>query len=173
MTGKTSLWLVRHGVTDWNVDGRLAGWSDIPLNAFGERQALALREDLKLRTFSAVWSSDLTRSLDTARLSWGEPRVDARLREIDFGRFEGLHWSKLPAEAQNDLLGFEGFHAPDGESVAQLRGRVSAFLETLPDGDNLIFTHGGVIRLLLRDRCEDRYVRHGEMIGPLRRGGGG
>lgn len=167
MTSEVRLWLVRHGITDWNVQGRLTGWSDIPLNAFGERQASALRGDLQLRTFSAVWSSDLARSLDTARLAWGEPRIDRRLREIDFGQFEGLHWSQLPSTAQESLLGFEGFYAPGGESVAEFRGRVSAFLETLPDGDNLIFTHGGVIRLLLRDHGEDRHVGHGEVIGPM------
>lgn len=161
------LWLVRHGATDWSDAGRLNGWKDVPLNDRGRLQAKSLVERLDGRDFAGVWSSDLVRAMETARLAVGEPVPDPRLRELDFGRLEGRRWEEIPTEIQQALADFEGFGAPDGESVAELRSRVLRFVEALPGGEHLVFTHGGVIRLLLRESGVDRQVLPGQLVRML------
>jgi probable phosphoglycerate mutase len=105
-----------------------------------------------------VWSSDLRRAVETARLVAGEPAIDARLRELDFGDLEGLKWDECARSQRDALRRFEGFIAPGGESVEQLRKRVHAFLTEIQMGIHLLVTHGGVIRLLMRERGDARTV---------------
>lgn len=162
------LWLVRHGATDWSDAGRLNGWSDVPLNDRGRVQARLLRRQLARRELTGVWSSDLTRATETAQLAVGEPVPDPRLRELDFGSLEGRRWEECPAEGREALVAFDGFGAPQGESVGELRSRVLEFVEALHDGEHLVFTHGGVIRLLLREEGQDRQVLPGELVRVLR-----
>lgn len=161
------LWLVRHGSTDWSDAGRLNGWTDIPLNDRGKRQATSLRARLAGMAFAGVWSSDLVRAMETARLAAGGAVPDPRLRELDFGALEGKRWADIPEAAQRALLAFDGFEAPGGESVADLAVRIHRFVEGLLDGDHLVFTHGGVIRLLLRRAADDRRVAPGELVHPV------
>jgi probable phosphoglycerate mutase len=160
------VWLVRHGETPWNALGRLTGWSDVPLSARGEAQALALAPFLAAERFDGVVSSDLSRAVQTARLAYGEPgRRLAALRELDFGTLEGLRWDELAEPYRAALLAFEGFEAPGGESTAGLRSRVYGFLEGLPPGRHLAFTHGGVLRLVLRDFGQDRFLPPCAVVG--------
>jgi probable phosphoglycerate mutase len=158
------LWLVRHGATDWSDAGRLNGWSDVPLNDRGRVQARLLRRHLAQREFTGVWSSDLVRAAHTARLALGEPVLEPRLRELDFGHLEGKRWEELPAAVRGALLEFEGFEAPGGESTTALRQRVVGFLRGLPGGEQVLFTHGGVIRVLLREAGRDARVAPGELL---------
>ena len=79
------LWLVRHGETTFSASKRVAGWSDPPLTDNGRRQAEALRAVIDGAEFAGVWSSDLQRAVESARLAWGEATPDARLRECNFG----------------------------------------------------------------------------------------
>ncbi|MFN3265450.1 MAG: histidine phosphatase family protein [Deinococcales bacterium] len=143
--------LVRHGVTEWNLEGRWQGWSDTPLSKLGSEQAWCLRERLESMEFNQVHSSDLTRALDTARTAGFEPQTDARLRELNFGVFEGstnaenaVHpdfaaWIQDPVNR----------NAPMGESYASLRARAMHWLESLPQsGQVLAFSHGGLIQVL-------------------------
>ncbi|MCG5053864.1 MAG: histidine phosphatase family protein [Myxococcales bacterium] len=155
------LWLVRHGQTTRNRDGALAGWDDVELTADGEAQARALAPRLREVSFDQVWSSDLTRAVRTAQLAYGDPSRDRRLREIDFGSLEGQLWQTLDAEYKEALLRFEGFEAPGGESIVQLQERVESFLATLPPGRHLLFTHGGVIRLLCHRLGQAEFVQPG------------
>ena len=155
--------LVRHGATAWSERGRLTGWTDIPLNSRGRDQARQLRRRLG-GPFDSVWSSDLRRAAETARLSVGEARFDRRLRELDFGSIEGAAWASLPEAIRTDLLGFDGFRAPGGESVAELRSRVLGFVDGLGSGTHLLVTHGGVIRTLLRWGGRDVMVRPGDVL---------
>lgn len=141
---------VRHGQTDWNVDHRLLGWTDLLLNSEGERQARLLGEATEIARYVSVWSSDLRRATDTARLAGWDATPDVRLREIDFGKFEGLTWGELDDDVRADLAAFEGFVAPGGESVAAFAERVSGFLDGLATGSHMVVTHGGVIRAVLR-----------------------
>lgn len=160
----TLLWLVRHAATDWSDEGRLNGWTDVPLNHRGRLQARSLAERLDGRRFAGIWSSDLTRAVETARIAVGEPVLDPRLRELDFGALEGRRWEEIPDEARGALAAFEGFDAPEGESLAGLGSRVLRFLQALPDGKHLVFTHGGVLRLCLRETGADRQVLPGEIV---------
>ena len=139
------LWLVRHGTTEWNASGKIQGHADIPLNALGEEQARAVGQKLSEIPFDAVWSSDLGRARRTAQLAgFLRAQPDARIRELVFGGCEGLTWDELDGLTRDDLMAYEGFHAPSGESTAQLTARVTEFVNELPDGRHLLFTHGRV-----------------------------
>jgi 2,3-bisphosphoglycerate-dependent phosphoglycerate mutase len=162
--GHRELWLVRHGETPASKGRTLAGWADVPLTEHGEDEASALRPLLAGERFDGVWSSDLRRAVRTARLAWGEPRQDARLREMSFGSLEGQLWETLDPRAQEALARFEGFAAPGGETFEDLRARVLSFLDGLPCGRHLVFTHGGVVRLLSREVGEDRFVPTGTLL---------
>ncbi|HMQ26243.1 MAG TPA: histidine phosphatase family protein [Acidimicrobiales bacterium] len=152
------LWLVRHGRTAWSDEGRYAGWTDLALTAEGEAQARDLARLLPAGPDVSAWSSDLLRCTATARLAGLEPVTDPRLRELSFGALEGATWDELTPQQQADVVAFDPFVAPGGESVAELRTRVRQFLDELAPGRHIVFTHGGVVRMLLRDTGADRWV---------------
>jgi probable phosphoglycerate mutase len=158
------LWLVRHGATDWSDAGRLTGWTDVPLNEEGRLQARLLGATMAGREFAGIWSSDLERAVETARVAVGGAIADNRLRELNFGQLEGLTWEQCSPESQEELLAFDRFSAPGGESVEALRERVLDFLAQLSPGDYLVFTHGGVVRLLLREVGHDALVAPGGLV---------
>ncbi len=155
------LWVVRHGESTWNADGRYQGQADVPLSLAGVLQASSLAERLTGQRFSAVYSSDLQRASRTAeivteRLS-GEPEVqiEAGLREIDVGELSGLvlpeirrRYPDYLAELQRDPW---TARRPGGESMADLYARASATLSELAARHRgecaMVFTHGGVVRV--------------------------
>lgn len=158
------VWLVRHGETDWNAAGRLQGWSDVSLNSVGRAQAIELRSELSGVPFDCVWSSDLTRAIETATLSSGIPVQDCRLREMHFGDLEGHTWSGLDLDLRATLVDFDRFAAPNGESAAGFTRRVVSFLDDLSSGRHLVFTHGGVIRAASRRTGAETFPGHGEVV---------
>jgi len=158
------LWLVRHGETTCSRDGILAGWNDVPLTEKGEAQAEAVRPVLDGSPFAGVWSSDLRRAIRTALLAWGQPVADPRLREINFGELEGTRWETLEVVHKKALIDFDAFNPPGGETLEQLRERVAGFLSELRPGRHLLFTHGGVIRLLTREVGHDGFVPTGTVV---------
>jgi probable phosphoglycerate mutase len=158
------LWLVRHGQTPASFARRLAGWEDVPLTAVGEEQAAALRPLLEGERFDGVWSSDLRRARRTAQLAWGEARPDPRLREMSFGRLEGASYPTLEPRWQEGLARFEDFAPPGGETFAEMRARVLSFVTDLPPGRHLVFTHGGVVRMLAREAGLDSFVPTGTLL---------
>ena len=158
------LWLVRHGETPASRDGILAGWADVPLTSRGVEQAEAVRPVLAGERFDSVWCSDLQRAVDTARLAYGRARREPRLREINFGALEGHAWAALDPAVRRSFAEFNGFHPAGGETLEQVRARVHAFLAGLPNGRHLIFTHGGVIRLLTRQCGHDTFVPTGTVV---------
>jgi broad specificity phosphatase PhoE len=150
------LWLVRHGETVWNRERRIQGHSDVPLSDLGVAQAERLAARLAGRCFDAVYASDLQRAFQTAQVALPdqELRLDARLREINLGRFEGKVWADIPAEEQPLLLqwyrGPFDARVPEGESNDDLYARVQAWLADLPKAGRVIaFTHGGTIGSIL------------------------
>jgi 2,3-bisphosphoglycerate-dependent phosphoglycerate mutase len=163
-SGHRELWLVRHGETPASRGHTLAGWTDVPLTERGEEEAGALRPLLADERFLGVWSSDLVRAVTTARLAWGEPSRERRLREIHFGSLEGKHWPDLDPRYLDGLQRFEGFAAPEGESLEEFRSRVLSFVDELPTGRHLLFTHGGVVRLLSREVGHDQFVSTGSLV---------
>ncbi len=137
---------VRHGQTDWNVEDRIQGHSDIPLNECGRSQAKELAEELKDCHFDLVYSSDLSRAHETARIIVEgrglSVQTDQRLRERDCGVWEG-RFSKEYFEAS-----FE--EQQKTEQNPSLLARMYEFLGELPeDKQILIAAHGGIIRCLL------------------------
>src|SRR3982751_2687844 len=98
----TTLHLVRHGETNWNRDGRIQGWSDVPLSDVGREQARELAADLAERPIGAIYSSDLRRAFETAEplaQRRGLPiRSSPALRERNFGANEGRTSAEVAAE---------------------------------------------------------------------------
>jgi len=123
------LWLVRHGESTFNAEGRFAGWSDPPLTPAGEAMARALLPRLADIPFDGIWRSDRIRAKETARLA-GFSRVpaDARLREIHFGDLEGKTFLETGEEWRARLRSFADFAAPGGESTVDVQRRAEAFL---------------------------------------------
>ena len=158
------IWLVRHGETASSRARRLAGWADIPLTEEGERQARAVRPLLDGQVFDSAWSSDLQRTISTALLAFGAARPDRRLREIDFGSLEGVPYAEMPEPLRQALDRFEGFVAPNGESLDDVRRRAFEWADELPIGRHLAFTHGGVIRTFGRSVGADQFVPTGSVL---------
>jgi len=132
--------LVRHGVTDWNREGRYQGQSDTPLNEEGVEQARRLIDVLKPEGVSQVVSSDLMRASETARilaegLQLESPSYDARLREIDLGRWEGRLAIEIAREEPQAwaarMRDPVNVAAPEGETTLQVAQRVWACLDEL------------------------------------------
>lgn len=125
---------------------------------------LPRRAEVARVPFTRLWSSDLRRCIETAQIVAGEPTLDRRLRELDFGEIEGLRFDDLDAATQKGLMAFDGFAAPGGESVPAFRDRIGEFFDELPEGRHLVVTHGGVIRLLLRQLGHDFRVPPGGLV---------
>jgi len=151
---------VRHGETLWNREGKLLGWTDLPLTPEGEAQARALKG---LLPPLPAFSSDLVRALRTAELAGFRPEATRALREIYFGALEGALWEALEPAYKEALLRFQGFHPPGGESLEHFQERVFRFLEGLK-APALLFTHGGVVRAALRALGADGLVPPGSVL---------
>jgi 2,3-bisphosphoglycerate-dependent phosphoglycerate mutase len=150
------LWLIRHGETVWNREGRTQGHSHNPLSTLGVFQAKGLAERLKGVRFDRVYSSDLLRAAATARLAVPKAKtsLDARLREVSGGGLEGRLRTDFTAAEQNAYeLAYRDLRAkrhPQGESFEELVARVLSWLEDLPQSGRVVaFCHGGTIRALL------------------------
>ena len=152
------LWLVRHGESVANSQGKISGWHDVELSPRGRAMAEALRPLLAPETFDSFVASDLIRAQETARLAYGEPAVDRRIKELDFGDLEGKRWDDLTESTRNEILAFSEDCAPGGESISVFERRIFDYLEGLTPGRHLLFVHGGVIRLVLRQMGYDRFV---------------
>ncbi|TMD66750.1 MAG: alpha-ribazole phosphatase [Chloroflexi bacterium] len=159
------LWLVRHGLTEWNTQQRFCGHSDIPLSARGRVQARWLARRLREEAITLIYTSDLARARETAEIiaslsTQAVPlKVSTAWREIDFGAWEGLTYAEI-AEQFKDQLGFftdpEQCSPPGGESLAHMLQRVMAELAAIArsddrsiEGDVVIVSHGGPLRVLL------------------------
>src|SRR5260221_5401538 len=129
--GHRELGLVRHGEPPASRDYTLAGWLDVPLTERGEQEAAALRPVLAPEAFAAVWSSDLLRAMTTARLAWGEPRPDRRLREIHFGELEGRYWPDLDPSYRLALERVAGFTPPGREAPEAVHAPIFSFVDEL------------------------------------------
>lgn len=160
------LYVIRHGETEWNRLGRLQGQTDTPLNDTGRAQAgeagrrLAKVVDAGRLPHLHFAASPLRRASETMTLLRAELGLlpadafarDARLRELCFGRWEGLTWAQVrtdhPGDAAARSRNIWDFAPPEGESYAQLGERLDAWLGERT-GDTAFVTHGGVIRALM------------------------
>jgi alpha-ribazole phosphatase len=157
----TRLLLVRHGLTDWNAAQRFQGQHDVPLNDIGRHQAAALAERLAGEPLQAIFASDLQRARATAAAIVDRHpcpiTIEARLREISFGAWEGLTYAEIAAGHPEVLAAWEKNilenAPPGGETLNQLAGRVQAVLDELllaQDGETiLLVAHGGPLQVLI------------------------
>jgi broad specificity phosphatase PhoE len=154
----TTLLLVRHGETDWNRELRFQGHADPPLNDRGRRQAHDLAAQLRSEPIAAVYSSDLRRAHETARIVATTLGVDVTavsgLREIDVGSWSGLTRDEIAEQFPEGFARWiDGAQGHDGESRDQLHARVVAVAERIaaahPGQQILLVTHGGALRALL------------------------
>jgi len=162
-----TIYYIRHGETQWNADGRLQGTKDVPLNDLGRRQAAAagrilaglLARDGRSAASLAFVASPLGRARATMelvrgalKLPPGEYAIDARLREIAYGQWEG---STLPEMQAKDPVFFArrqadkwSVAAPGGESYAAVQARVTDWYEQVTV-DTVAVAHGGTARALM------------------------
>ena len=124
------LYVARHGQTDWNVENKVCGSTNRPLTEQGKEQAKALAEKMKDKDIDVIIASPMLRSMQTAgavSIATGIPVImDERLREHDYGEFEGFDRSRDEYWQQKYLFATK---FPKGESVLQLAHRVYSLLE--------------------------------------------
>jgi broad specificity phosphatase PhoE len=148
----TTIFIARHGQTDWNAEHRWQGHADPPLNERGRSEAQALAASLALRGIEAIYSSDLARARETAEIvgaRLGLPVVlDARLREVDVGEWSGLTTPEIeqlyPGAMGRRREGMTGWTA--GEEMEAMARRVMEALLAIVEGVALVVTHGGPLR---------------------------
>jgi len=159
----TRIIAIRHGETAWNVDTRIQGQLDIPLNDTGRWQAERLARALAAReAIDVVYTSDLLRAWETARPvaeATGAPlHTDEGLRERGFGSFQGKTFTEIeaamPEEARRWRQRDPFWAPPGGESLTAMRRRVIETLHALASrhvGEQIVMVaHGGVMDVLYR-----------------------
>ncbi|MDB5896037.1 MAG: histidine phosphatase family protein [Rhodoferax sp.] len=158
----TRLIAIRHGETAWNVDTRIQGHLDIPLNDVGRWQADRAAEALAGEPIAAVYASDLSRAFETAsavgRVAGIAVTPEPGLRERHFGIFQGRTFAEIEAESPDQAMRWRkrdpDFTAEGGESLNTFRDRVVATVSRLaarhPDELVVLVAHGGVMDVLYR-----------------------
>lgn len=154
---RSFIFLVRHGVTQWSVENRRLGSSDIPLNDLGRQQAGEITKCLGSVPIQAVFSSNLIRSRETAasivQPHGLETRIDERLRERDHGRFEGtIRVSKDGADVTSQLSKRD-LEENGVEAIEDVWNRVSEAYNDIrheaTQGSVIVVSHYGPIRMML------------------------
>ena len=150
----TEIWLVRHGQTNGNLHNIVQGQLDIPLNETGEAQARTLADQLADVTFAAIYSSDLSRAMQTASIIASKKGLtvvpDPRLREIRQGIWEGLHFEQVLQIYQPDFSPNPFYittpRAEGAESIAEVVTRMvdaaNEYHARHPGERVLMSTHG-------------------------------
>jgi probable phosphoglycerate mutase len=158
----TRILAIRHGETAWNVDTRIQGHLDIPLNDTGHWQAERLGQSLVAEDITAIYASDLSRAHETAlyvsRASGVPVVAELGLRERGFGDFEGRTFAEievaLPEQAERWRKRDPAFSPSGGESLLQVQERVLATVDRLakqhPGQLIVMVAHGGVMDVLYR-----------------------
>ncbi len=160
----TSLYLVRHGETDWNAQRRIQGSTDIPLNSTGRGQAQTTGRLLSRREWDGIYSSPLVRAFETARIiatevGLAEPGTVDAIVERNYGEAEGLNWEQVEQQFPGETP------VPGRETHPEVATRVIPALVSLaksgPGSALIVVTHGGVIRSVLN--AVDPDVAHGSI----------
>jgi broad specificity phosphatase PhoE len=154
----TTIFLARHGESDWNVEKRFQGHTDRPLTERGRDQAHALADLVAVEKIDAVYTSPLSRARETAEIVAAraglEPVALPELREVDTGSWSGLSRADVKARFPEGFARWRsgGSGWEDGETYEQMAERVIGALRTIaeghPDGRVLVISHGGPIRAI-------------------------
>ena len=162
MQEPTRIVAIRHGETTWNVDTRIQGQLDIPLNANGRWQAERLAQALADESLQAIYASDLTRAWETAQYVGQAQGLtvikEPGLRERVFGDFEGKTFAEIEVLLPEQSLRWRqrdpDFSPVGGESLVALRARVIEAVQRLaalhPGEQIALVGHGGVMDVLYR-----------------------
>ena len=157
----TRMFLVRHGATSLTTEDRFAGSTDVPLSEEGRRQAASLAERLMAQSIEAIYASPLERALETARILAAphglRPVVEPALREIDYGRWEGLTRDEVQAAFAPEYAIWEEDPftvAPTGgESGVNVLNRALPFMRQIVELHRhrsvVVVAHKGTLRLLI------------------------
>ena len=154
----TTFFLIRHAQSVSNSDGRIQGWLDSPLDDLGRRQVQALAERFRAVSLDAIYTSPLSRAVDTACALAEVSRLDVtledRLKEYDMGQWTGLNRAEI--EALSPGLNLEAEHelaVPGGETARHMHERVEPFLREIVArhaGQTVaVVTHGGTLGMLV------------------------
>lgn len=155
------VYLIRHGETDWNTNGRWQGLLPVDLNDVGRDQARKLADILRHEAIEAIYTSDLLRAGETARIVGDVlgivPSPDPRLRELDIGLFQGLTLDEIKQRHPQAYTQFMKepitYVLPEGESRRMLLERVISAWHDFVNRPDLrriaIVTHGGAVKMLL------------------------
>ena len=158
----TTLLVIRHGETEWNIEERFQGHGDSPLTEAGRAQAKALALRLKECHFDTLVSSDLGRTMETAAIITEQTghniRTDSRLRERNFGDLEGLTFQTIQEEHAQVLNHLDtndpDYVIPNGESLRQHYQRniacIAELIETNHSRTVAMVVHGGVLDSVFR-----------------------
>ena len=157
------LFLVRHAETEESSRGRCYGSLDVGLSPLGRSQCAALAELLSAQAIGAVVASPRIRAVETADAIAGrhglDVRLDADLRELDFGDLEGRAYDEiavsLPELFSEWMTNPTRVRFPGGEGYADLKARALGAFESIREGLDgqtvVVVTHGGVVRAVLAD----------------------
>lgn len=165
---KTTIGLLRHGQTDWNIDFRLQGVTDIPLNETGIAQARDAAQVINSEDWDLVLTSPLSRARDTAKIvadqnRLGHAHIEDLLLERSFGEAEGLSHEEWRSKYADTNV------VPGGESLPDLEARAKKLLDELVSKHAgkrvLAVSHGALIRVLLRIVSRGEFPREGERLG--------
>lgn len=166
------LYIIRHGETDWNVQGRLQGQTNIDLNENGVRLARVTAEGMKNIKIDMAITSPLIRAKRTAQIVLRDRQVpileDDRIKELSFGAWEGLGCHKdnfeIPTDNFNDFYfkPYEFIPGEGGEKIPELLKRTKEFYQEVisnPDYQDksiLIASHGCAVRAILNNVYTDK-----------------
>lgn len=151
---KTELWLVRHGETEWSLDGRHTSFTDIPLTEHGRQRAAELKDFLKDKQFAAVFTSPRQRAQETCRLAgFGDVmKTENNLQEWNYGEAEGKS-TKQMREIDGPAWSVWVNHLAGGETVDAVGTRADHVIErslaAVPQGGTVaLFAHAHILRIL-------------------------
>ena len=152
--------MMRHGETSWNKEKRYQGMTDIDLCEAGINQALCARDRFKNIALDKIYSSPLKRAMDTAKFIAEDKQLDIVsedcFREIHFGEWEGMTVPELTEKYKDEysnfikephIYGFPGEKHVD-EVIKRLKPGIDKMIEN-DDGNVLVVSHGGIIRLMI------------------------
>ncbi len=152
-----NIYLVRHAVTDYNLENRFQGQLDIPLNKKGKAQAERLKYYFKGKKIDLIYTSDLKRATETAEYLSKDLnqslRILSNLREVNVGRLEGMKWEEVKKTYPAWVSKGHNYGYPGGETRIDIEKRVVNLWDYIcqcHSTDNIILvSHGGIIKTLI------------------------
>ena len=169
------IYLIRHGQTDWNLEGKIQGRHDVSLNETGSKQAELLAMGMDKRPVVQIFSSRQKRALETAQAVGRRQHVAVTvvdgLEEVEFGEWEGKTWDEISREYPEEFKVWCTEPAeivpPGGESRPQIYRRIGNALKEIlrrSRGDIAIVSHGAALAYMVSIMLEKELGDHDEII---------